>query len=457
MKIRNKLSIQFTVLVASILLVLFSLIYYASWSQIRANFYDQLHDRTVTTAYIYLEEDGFPSELYATVRERYMRTLPEEIGQLFDMENNPAFIEPSGEVPYDNNKINYIRSNHTYPDYFTFSNGKWQSAGIFYPDNQGDFVVIVTAVDEIGRAYLTTLGWILVSGYLISLVLLFFAGRFFATQALKPIPKILTQVNKISPSKLNQRLNKGEDDEIGELVSTFNLFLNRLEESFKSQKRFVANASHELRTPLTSIIGEIEVTLKKERSADEYVDVLNSIHQDTLTLHELITGLLNLAEAEAEKMHEMLKPVRVDEVAIEAGILIEKKYPGAKVQVNYVTENTNVDNFIIPAYRPLLFNAFANIIDNAVKFSPGNQFVELSLHASDSNIEFSVKDFGIGISENDIGNIYDPFFRSKDVVSFKGYGIGLSIVKRVFLILKGEIQVSSSLGNGTTVSVHFKK
>ncbi|MCH8495078.1 MAG: HAMP domain-containing histidine kinase [Balneolales bacterium] len=458
MRIRNKLSIQFTVLVASILLMLFSLIYYASWSQLRANFYDQLHDRTVTTAYIYLEQDGFSSDLYAAVRERYVRTLPQEIGQLYDMENNIAFIEASDFVPYDEAKIEYIRENYTYPSYFTFSNGRWQSAGIFYPDNQGDFVIIVSAIDEIGRAYLANLVWTLVSGYLISLILLFFAGRFFAAQALKPIPKILSQVNQISPSNLNSRLDiRRENDEIGDLVRTFNLFLDRLEESFKSQKRFVANASHELRTPLTSIIGEIEVTLKKQRSTDEYVEVLNSIRQDTFTLHELITGLLNLAEAEAEKMHEMFKPIRVDEVAIEAGMLIEKKYPGSKVIVNYLGINTSGDHFIIPANRPLLFNAFANIIDNAIKFSPDNQVAELSLDASKDTILFSVKDSGIGIPENEIGNIFAPFYRAKDAVSFKGYGIGLSLVERILTILKGEIQISSVPGNGTIVTVAFKK
>jgi signal transduction histidine kinase len=454
MNIRNKLTIQFTLLVAFILLMFCGLIYYKSMLQIRTEFYYLLEERTLTTAYIFLEEDGFPPDLYETVRQRHMRTLNGEVAQFFDMENNPAFIEASDEVSYDDELINHIRN----AEYHEFKDDERQGVGIFYRDNQGDFVVIVSAIDVIGKSRLNNLFRTLLTGFLLSIFVLFLAGRFFATQALKPIPRIVKQVNNISASNLNARLGTGdEDDEIAELTATFNNMLDRFEDTFSVQQRFVANASHELRSPLTSIIGEIEVALKKQRSHDEYEDVLNSIHQDALMLHELITGLLNLAEAESEKMHEVLKPVRVDEVAIEAGMLIEKKYPGSKIKVNYLTDNKNGDHFVIPANKPLLFNTFTNIIDNAIKFSPENPTIELSLDASEHRIEFSVKDNGIGIHQSEISNIYDPFYRAKDALSYKGYGIGLSLVKRVLSILKGEIQVNSVPGDGTTVSIFFKK
>jgi len=277
-------------------------------------------------------------------------------------------------------------------------------------------------------------------------------------QALKPIPRIVKQVNNISASNLKVRLEEGdENDELAELAATFNNMLNRFEDTFSIQQRFVANASHELRSPLTSIIGEIEVARKKERSYDEYIKVLDSIHQDALTLNDLITGLLNLAEAESEKIHEVLKPVRVDEIAIEASMQIEKKYPGSKVKFNYLTELEDGDYFIIQANRPLLLNVFANVIDNAIKFSPKNPVIELSLEASESRIVFSIKDSGIGIPQNEIGNIYDPFYRAKDAISYQGYGIGLSLVKRVLSIMQGEIQINSVYGDGTTVSIIFQK
>jgi signal transduction histidine kinase len=454
MKIRNKLTIHFTILVASILILFCSMIYYRSMIQIRVDFFELLEERTLTTAYIFLEEDGFPPDLYETVRQRYLRSLHGEIAQLYDVNNNPVFLELSGDVSFSHELINFIRDQ----EYHEFRDGDRQAVGIYYRDNQGDFVVIVSAIDVIGKSHLNNLYWTLLTGILLSVIILFVAGRFFATQALKPIPRIVKQVNNISASNLKVRLDEGdEDDEIAELAATFNNMLNRFEDTFSIQQRFVANASHELRSPLTSIIGEIEVALKNQRSDDDYVMVLNSIHQDALTLNELITGLLNLAEAESEKIHEVLQPVRVDEIAIEASMQIEKKYPGSKVKFNYLTESEDGEYFIIQANRPLLLNAFANVIDNAIKFSPNKPIIELSLEASENSVVLSVKDNGIGIPQNEIGNIYDPFFRAKDALSYQGYGIGLSLVKRVLSIMQGEIQINSVYGDGTTVSIFFKK
>lgn len=456
MKIRNRLSIQFTVLVASILLILCSSIFYVLWSQTRSNFYDELRDRAVTTAYIYLEEDGFPTELYTSIRERYVRTLPEEIGQLFDVDNRPAFVEPSEETPYDESVIEYIRAHHTYPDFYAFSDGKWQSVGLFYPDNQGDFVVIVSAIDRTGRAQLTNLAWTLAFGYLIAVVVLFFAGRFFALQALKPIPAILGQVRAITPSNLDKRLDRGkEDDEISELVDTFNRFLDRLEESFNSQKRFVANASHELRTPLTSIIGEIEVALNRERSAEDYTEVLKSVHHDTLVLRDLVTGLLEIAQAESSGINYPFERVRADELVIEAGMIVEREYPGTRVNVNYFTDNGHDTEFLIHTCKPLLLNVFINVIENAVKFSPDHARTEVALRADGDRIEVEVSDRGIGIDKKDMDRIFDPFYRSDSALPYQGFGIGLSLVKRILAIVKGEIRVDSEPGEGTVVTLSF--
>jgi two-component system, OmpR family, sensor histidine kinase ArlS len=261
MKIRNKLTIHFTILVASILILFCSMIYYRSMIQIRVDFFELLEERTLTTAYIFLEEDGFPPDLYETVRQRYLRSLHGEIAQLYDVNNNPVFLELSGDVSFSHELINFIRDQ----EYHEFRDGDRQAVGIYYRDNQGDFVVIVSAIDVIGKSHLNNLYWTLLTGILLSVIILFVAGRFFATQALKPIPRIVKQVNNISASNLKVRLDEGdEDDEIAELAATFNNMLNRFEDTFSIQQRFVANASHELRSPLTSIIGEIEVALKNQ-------------------------------------------------------------------------------------------------------------------------------------------------------------------------------------------------
>lgn len=454
MRIRYKLTLQFTLLAMVILLIFCGLIYYRAAKQNEQNFYKQLNERAYTTAYIFLEEDEFSSRLYQTVKERYQRTLSHEISMFFDEDNNPAFLGLSDEVTYSNELIDYIRDK----EYHEFKDGARQAVGIYYRDNQGDFVIISSAVDVTGKSYLNNLFRTLLAGFIVITALLFIAGYFFAYQALKPISQVVKKVNTISVSNLSVRLEEGNKvDEIAVLAGTFNKMLDRFEDSFKIQERFVANASHELRTPLTSILGELEVALEKPRTDQEYKAVLQSVYQDTLTLKEMITGLLNLAEAESEKIFEMMQPMRLDEVIIDAAVNTESRYPASKIKISYLNEKAEEDDYILPANRALLFNAFGNILDNALKYSPDNQEAEISIYASDQKIEFLVKDKGMGISETEISHIYDPFFRSRNVSQYKGYGIGLSLVKRVLSLLNGTIQISSEPDKGTLVTVTFLK
>jgi two-component system, OmpR family, sensor histidine kinase ArlS len=458
MKIRNKLSIQFTIIVGAIMLIFCLLIYYVSLTQHRNEFYQDLYERATTTAYIYLEEDGFDSEIYAAIRERYIYNLPFEVPRVYDLHNKPKFIEPQNEVFYDTQMINYIRANHTFPESHRFKYSNIQSVGFFYPDNQGDFVVIVSAIDTAAERLLSNLAWILVLGYCFTLFLILFAGRFFALQALLPIQKIMNQVNNITASTLYIRLEQvKEDDEISELVSTFNKLLDRLEENFLIQKRFVANASHELRTPLTSIIGEIEVSFTKDRTVLDYKEILNSVYHDALTLHKLITGLLEIANVESEKMNLLLEPLRVDEIVLEASLQIEKIYPGSKVNINYLDQFMLTDEYMFPASKPLIHNAFLNVIENAVKFSPERALVEVFLSSTKTQILIKIKDFGIGIRKEEIERIFDPFYRSKEVIGYNGYGIGLSLTKRIISALNGEINIISTHGKGTVASIIFYK
>ena len=458
MKIRTKLSIQFTVLVASILVLFCIMIYYISTVQHRFEFYKVLQERAFITAYMYLEEDGFPPEIYRTIRERYIHGLPNETALLFDEYNMPKFIEDGEGSVFNDEILEYIRVNYVYPSTYNFRKGKKQSVGLFYPDNQGDFVVIVSAYDDNAETFLNNLAWLLGSGFLFTLVILFIAGHFFSMQALSPIPRIVNQVKNISATNLFIRLKAGkENDEISELIDTFNNLLHRLEENFNMQKRFVANASHELRTPLTSIIGEIEVAVVKDRSVTVYKEVLNSIYHDALRLHELITGLLNIAQAESEKLNMLLKPVRVDEIVLETCLLIEKKYPGTKIHFNYSDSQTTNDEYLLPSNWSLLYHVFLNVIDNAVKFSQNKPHIDVTLASNNKEISVIIVDHGIGVRKEEIDRIYDPFYRSNEALGYYGYGIGLSLVKRILSILNGDIQISSTHGEGTSASIIFYK
>lgn len=458
MKIRDKLSIQFTTLVAAILLIFCLMIYYISVLQHKNEFYNELRERAQITAYIFLEEDGFSKEVYTAIAERYVHSLPEERAQLYDTDNQPRFIETE-ELELEDELINYIRENYVYPDTYEFYIDDMQAVGLHYQDNQGDFVVVVSALDSAGEIYLDNLALILITGFLFSLLVILVSGRFFANQAVKPIPRIVRQVNRISASNLNLRLDGADEkDELGELVSTFNELLSRLEENFEVQNRFVANASHELRTPLTSIIGEVEVALTKNRTAEEYIATLNSVYHDAMALEQLTSGLLELAQAESERLNHLFYSVHLDELVLEAAIQIEKKYPGSRINVNYENESgAEAESFRFFGSQPLLHNVFLNVLDNAVKFSERNPVVDVLLREDEEWIEVQIRDYGIGISESDKNLIFSPFYRSSKVIGKNGYGIGLSLVQRVLNVLNGTINYEEPSGKGAKAVLRFQR
>lgn len=449
MKVRNQISVKFTALVAALLLLFCIVIYLMTSIQVQNRFYEELRDRAYITAYMYLEEDELPPAAFEIVRQRYARSIPGEVVQLFDMNNQAAFLPLTDKIYYKDDLINSVRNT----GYVETKIQSYQTLGIFYRDNQGDFVILVSAENIQGSEQLIQLRAALITGFGLLVVIIFVSGRIFAIQALKPIPEVVKKVNQITPQKLHMRLDDhGAVDEIGELAATFNKLLDRIEENMNLQKRFVANASHELRTPLTSVIGEIEVALTRDRNLDEYKEVLLRIHEDALTLHDLINGLLEIAQTESEKLNQQLIPIRVDELVLEAVLTIEKKHPSVKVTVNY--ENADrTGELVVQASRPLLLNVFINVIDNAVKFNKEDTMVDIHIESMVDQHRIVISDNGPGIDEEDLAYVFNAFYRGKNSHGIKGHGIGLSITRKILDLHNGSIIIKSVKNVGTTVII----
>jgi len=146
MKIKNKLTLIFTLIIAIILLCLNLYIYILSSSFTRNNFYNQLKDRAIVTATVFLEADEESSAIIQSFQKKYLRSLPDEIIRIYTEKNKPAFIDSSDTISFDNSFINAVRKSKEYRE----ENGDRQTLGIYYQDNQGNFVIIASAVDETG-------------------------------------------------------------------------------------------------------------------------------------------------------------------------------------------------------------------------------------------------------------------------------------------------------------------
>jgi signal transduction histidine kinase len=252
---------------------------------------------------------------------------------------------------------------------------------------------------------------------------------------------------------LDKRLASGNNkDEIADLSATINNLLEHLEQSFSAQKSFVANASHELRTPLTSAMGMIEVTLRSVRTAAEYRKVLENLLAETSRINELINRLFELVNANIDT--DDLTEVRMDELMWQLKDEWENRLPGSRVDLEFLLPN-NVAEFTIQGNWLLLFVAIGNIVKNAVKFSHKLP-VSCTVYCENGLAVVSVSDRGIGISPDDIGNIFQPFYRGSNTMGFEGMGVGLSLSEKILKLHNASIHVQSQMDKGTTFTIRFR-
>ncbi|MBS0030174.1 ATP-binding protein [Chitinophaga sp. 22321] len=450
MKIRHRLSLQFTLISGIILTVVFVLIYLLSAQYIQNSFYKLLQMRALVTAQVYLEKDELTKKKFLEIEKSYRERIPDESSNIYDQDNQPAFIEKT-RYNWPVSMLETIRHKEVYRFRFQEESG----LGIYYPDNQGDFVVIVTARNTTGIQQLNYLMWILIVMFFVALLIVFLMGQWYASKALGPIKSINRQVKNIRSNNLHMRVEQGRNkDEIDELATNFNGLLQHMEQAFDMQRSFVSNASHELRTPLTTIIGEIEVTLQQARSQEDYVQTLGTLLIESEKLKIITDGLLQLTRVDADLTGANTTMIRLDELLWEIQECWLHKMPATRLHVKLNDMPADAAQLCIRGSRSLLMLALQNIIRNAFKFSY-NRDVNCLLTYSQSGVSLSISDHGIGIAAADLEKIFLPLYRAENAHTFDGYGIGLSMTQKILQLHQAVVTVSSVPGQGTTFNIFF--
>ena len=447
MKIRDRLSLQFTLIFAVLLLLVLTVIYLLAMQYRKNDFRQRLFDRAITKAELFLAKDNLSEEKFRDVQKKYFQTLQEEIVQIYNDDYESVFIKDTA-AQWSRNVIDQVKKHKV----ISYTEGKKQTVGIYYVDNSGNFTVLASAVDIYGQQEMQQLFEVMLVAFFISVLILFYTGRWFARSALSPIIKVIGDVKFIRSTSLDKRLHiKGGKDEINELAVTFNNLLEHLEQSFGAQRSFVAHASHELRTPVTTIIGDIEVTLSQSRSNEEYKETLTAVLLESERLNELINNLFDLAEANIDITE--FQEVRLDELLWQVKDEWANKIEGSKIELQYYLPDDQ-RKYTIQGNSYLLFIALGNILKNAIKFS-NNKVVNCSLFMQQNLPVIAVRDSGIGIHENDIQNIFQPFFRGTNTFGYTGFGIGLSLAEKIFRLHNAHIAVKSKLNKGTEFLIYF--
>jgi len=454
MKISKRIILIYSILTVIISFALgFSVYIYSSYYSQRM-FFKILSDRSFIIAQNFLKEDEYAKDRYDAVRREYLKPLTGENIEIYDTLNKLAFINTSRKTDAHEFKTDIIKQIRQ-SKYLEFSQNDRQAVGIFFKDNQGDFVIIISAYDSYGKKNLNNLLNILLVCGLINLILVFLAGKFIAVQILKPFNKIIEDTHQINASNLHRRLklNVGKD-EIYELQCTVNLMLDRLENSFQQQKTFINNASHELKNPITAVLGQLEVSKSKFRSIDEYHDTIDIVYNEVNRLNNLITDLLNLAQYNFDETDMLLDDVNLEEIILNVISQIKKENQQSVIKLHFATMPESPEVLIIHGNSGLLFSAFYNIIYNACKYSDFKP-VEVEISFSNKIIVIEISDYGIGIPPEDLLNVFEPFYRAENTRHTKGTGLGLSLAKRILNLHKASIAVKSKLNESTVFRIEF--
>lgn len=284
----------------------------------------------------------------------------------------------------------------------------------------------------------------------VPLVFLFaiFIGFIIIRKAFKPVKKIIDEVNSINTNDLEKRINSlNSNDELDELILTFNGMLSRIEESFSKIKRFSNDVSHELKTPLTVIRGELELGLRKDRTLEEYKAILTTVLEESISLQELIDSLLFLSNSNKDEIVNNFNSVQFDELLID----VIKDNNSLLKEKNISLEIKELNQTTVEGHNVLLKVLLNNLLQNAIKYSNENFNIEITL--KDNSLE--IKDYGIGIKDEDLEHIFDRFYMVDKSRSKKGYGLGLSIVKLIVNIHSFKIKVNSKYKEYSSFKIVF--
>jgi signal transduction histidine kinase len=281
-------------------------------------------------------------------------------------------------------------------------------------------------------------------------------GYFLSGRMLKPVDRVSSLAAGISSSNLNERINyRGPDDEVKRLADTFDGMLERLENAFEAQKRFIQDASHELKTPIAIAQTNIEVTEMEEKvTAKEYRHLMEVLKMSLGRLDKLSNDLLLLSEAGQNRSKSSAVDIAplLQEVAEEAGG--RAKAAGVGLELDLAPQEMFVTGDAL-----YLKQAIINLVDNAIKYSKPGGTVTIAAQAVDAQLVVEVKDSGIGISQADQQHIFDRFYRVDKSRSRAqgGSGLGLAIVKKIVEDHGGTISVTSALDKGSTFRVSLPR
>lgn len=321
-------------------------------------------------------------------------------------------------------------------------------------ENEVVYIIqLARALTERNRTLQSLSLTLLIAGSLTSLIA-FGIGWLFSGFTLSPIHRMTQTAQTIGDERdFTRRVNyTGPQDEVGQLASTFNSMLSRLQDAFQKvehslemQRNFVADVSHELRTPLTTLRGNLGL-MRRDLPPEEKTDIVNDMVDESDRLIRLVNELLLLARADTGRS--------LAKEALDASAVLEETCRQARQLDSQRQINLDVpENLSILGDRDAFKQVTLILLDNALKHSSGN--INVTAKQMGKQVEIRVQDFGEGIPADKLEHVFDRFYRGDDTSTIPGFGLGLPIAKALVEAQGGEIILESEVGKGSTVILRF--
>ncbi len=325
------------------------------------------------------------------------------------------------------------------------------TVGVEEQNHLGYIVQISCTLDRV-QFEAKNLQWLLLLFIPTIVLLTGIMGAFLAGRTLKPVRSMTETIQAMDPGNLSTHIPvPTTHDELQHLAETFNKLLAEASHAFIAQTQFISDASHELRTPLTIIKGELDVLLKKRRSINEYQLAITSTLEEIDTLGHIIESLLLLARL--DNTHIEIKMIPTSLAPLVDRVI--KRFERVADQKQLTLTSTIQTNSIIEGEPTYLERLFSNLVDNAIKYSNHEGNIHITSGYYKGTLRVSIQDSGIGISDKNISRIFDRFFQADSSRHGMGFGLGLSMCKRIMELHHGKITVNSNLGKGSTFYLDF--
>jgi len=304
---------------------------------------------------------------------------------------------------------------------------------------------------------LDTFGGITLLLFPVSLLLTAAISAFYVGRSLAPV-KALTRHAELMAKRVTDRQGfwtplrvASRDDELGRLAETFNQLLQGVDSAVHQLRQFVTDASHELRTPLAVLHGETELILSKPRSAEEYRKTLAGIDDELKKLTRIVEGLFTLSMADAGQLRLESEPLYINEILEETCALVA---PRARAKSISIVRDLNQEVAYV-GDEAFLHELFLIFLDNAIKYSPSDSQVRVSLQKNTGAIRICFEDQGIGIASDHLPFIFKRFYRAARPANGEAHsgGLGLAIALAIARAQGGSIECQSGLGQGSTFTV----